>query len=744
MPTETARYYYLDGEGTAKYVKIKYLEAGKKTFKYAQIKDGVEVFGMDGVTRIPYAFTKVLDAFEEGEPLYYVEGEKDADALNRLGFYATTFGGANDLKASLKNNSDLPNYFKDIRKLIIIPDNDGPGRKLAADVFTAFKGCFPEGIRVLELPDIPEKGDVSDWLELCGDNKKEKFQAVAENSKDFTEELVTKWRGDVKPPPVPSYTQDLVSKFHGLRNQLRCIKVSGENKFNAQCPVHSDDSPSLTVTLTGDRILLHCHAGCSTDSILHSLGLKIGDLFAGESRPSAEAIAVAKEAIIRQIPESINEMSFEKLPQVIQDYVREASGITSGSVTSTAIAMVTIIGGYLGLNCRFPGYFGHTLYPNIWALSIASSGSFKSTMVKIAAKKMRLDDSVHLSAIKEMQKAQEEFKPGSEDWNDLDAAIKGEQGQTLQMPERISLEALFQEFRYRNKGVWLPDEFSSWLKMATASYNEGLKNMLTELYDPDQSIKKVTKSGGLEVMENAFVSICSTSTIEFVVGGKERLIGPEDAKTGFFARFLLFRVPDLENTPPALPMETKLIEQTDAYHKFSQLCDRFKNISDPINMRFSEEAREHFNGWHNGIWDLKGIKESEPYLYDLLRSYASRWSPACIKLSMILQQCLTPGDEIITSRALTGAISILDFVIQSTKMLFRRELGETYVEGNRRKLLEYIAKNENLTWRKLIQSRCLKGATTKKYDEVVEELIQAGKLVKVDGIKKAETKILLA
>ena len=41
---------------------------------------------------------------------------------------------------------------------------------------------------------------------------------------------------------------------------------------------------------------------------------------------------------------------------------------------------------------------------------------------------------------------------------------------------------------------------------------------LTELYDPDQTIKKITKSGGLEVMENAFISICTTSTIEFIKG----------------------------------------------------------------------------------------------------------------------------------------------------------------------------------------------------------------------------------
>ena len=41
----------------------------------------------------------------------------------------------------------------------------------------------------------------------------------------------------------------------------------------AQCPAHDDRSPSLTLRYTGDRVLLHCHAGCSTSNVLYALGL---------------------------------------------------------------------------------------------------------------------------------------------------------------------------------------------------------------------------------------------------------------------------------------------------------------------------------------------------------------------------------------------------------------------------------------------------------------------------------------
>jgi Protein of unknown function (DUF3631) len=64
--------------------------------------------------------------------------------------------------------------------------------------------------------------------------------------------------------------------------------------WSARCPAHQDRHNSLSVS-EGDegRALLHCHAGCSTETILKELGLEWGDLFpaaAGERVDSPEAI----------------------------------------------------------------------------------------------------------------------------------------------------------------------------------------------------------------------------------------------------------------------------------------------------------------------------------------------------------------------------------------------------------------------------------------------------------------------
>lgn len=50
--------------------------------------------------------------------------------------------------------------------------------------------------------------------------------------------------------------------------------------WSALCPAHDDTSPSLSIQQGDDgRCLLKCHAGCSTEDIMTTLGLQMADLF---------------------------------------------------------------------------------------------------------------------------------------------------------------------------------------------------------------------------------------------------------------------------------------------------------------------------------------------------------------------------------------------------------------------------------------------------------------------------------
>jgi hypothetical protein len=86
------------------------------------------------------------------------EGEKDADHLATLGLIATTNpGGAG------KWTPDLNKWFAGFARANIYEDNDETGRKHAAKVASELTSIIPD-IRVITFRELPEHGDITDWL----------------------------------------------------------------------------------------------------------------------------------------------------------------------------------------------------------------------------------------------------------------------------------------------------------------------------------------------------------------------------------------------------------------------------------------------------------------------------------------------------------------------------------------------------------------------------------------------------
>jgi hypothetical protein len=111
---------------------------------------------MSGVARVPYRLPELLAA--DDRVVYVVEGEKDAETLASVDLPATTSSqGAGKWPTGWGKQ-----YFEN-RKVVVVPDNDDPGRahaeQVAADLFP-----YAQEVRVLHLPDLPDKGDVSDYL----------------------------------------------------------------------------------------------------------------------------------------------------------------------------------------------------------------------------------------------------------------------------------------------------------------------------------------------------------------------------------------------------------------------------------------------------------------------------------------------------------------------------------------------------------------------------------------------------
>lgn len=73
--------------------------------------------------------------------------------------------------------------------------------------------------------------------------------------------------------------------FDKLLSHFKLGKTTG-NQIQAFCPAHQDKKPSMTITITGDKALIFCHAGCDIDDILKAANLTFNDLFLDGNRPS--------------------------------------------------------------------------------------------------------------------------------------------------------------------------------------------------------------------------------------------------------------------------------------------------------------------------------------------------------------------------------------------------------------------------------------------------------------------------
>jgi replicative DNA helicase len=133
---------------------------GKTIRPWHQDARGEWVVGTGDVPPLPYRLPELLAA-DPAEPVFIGEGEKVADALAEAGLIATTnAGGAN------KWPSELGPWFEH-RHVVILPDNDEPGREHAEAVATALFGTAAS-VKVLDLSSLPPKGDAYDWLAAGG------------------------------------------------------------------------------------------------------------------------------------------------------------------------------------------------------------------------------------------------------------------------------------------------------------------------------------------------------------------------------------------------------------------------------------------------------------------------------------------------------------------------------------------------------------------------------------------------
>ena len=117
-------------------------------------------WSVKNVRPVPYLLPGIVEAPAEAA-VYVVEGEKDAEALARLGLTATCNAGG-----AMKWRPELSQHLAG-RHVVILPDNDLAGELHAGNVAASVFGVAAS-VRIVTLPGLPAKGDVSDWLAAGG------------------------------------------------------------------------------------------------------------------------------------------------------------------------------------------------------------------------------------------------------------------------------------------------------------------------------------------------------------------------------------------------------------------------------------------------------------------------------------------------------------------------------------------------------------------------------------------------
>lgn len=157
-------YPYTDEHGEILYEKVRY---DPKDFSQRRPDGkGGWIWNLEGVRRVPFQLCEMIAKWKEKPdwPILMVAGEKDVLTAESLGMLATT---VTEGEGSGWDDDTYPAFFRN-RRVVIIPDNDRKGWSHAEKVFGCLAWRGAAELRLLELPDLEEKGDLTDWVNAGG------------------------------------------------------------------------------------------------------------------------------------------------------------------------------------------------------------------------------------------------------------------------------------------------------------------------------------------------------------------------------------------------------------------------------------------------------------------------------------------------------------------------------------------------------------------------------------------------
>lgn len=221
-------YDYRDESGNVLFQNVRYKP---KNFRFRQSRNGRDgwINNLKGVRLVLYRLPELIKSNND-DFIFIVEGEKDADRLASFGLITTTCP-----MGACKWRTQYNEYFKG-RKVVILPDNDEPGQRHARQVASSLYGIAAE-IKIVNLSGLPDKGDISDWLNSDAANSVEKLLEIIKTTETYIPS-VNSIQTSQKPLSSFPFTDTGAAEMfvHLFKDQLRYDNDSGRWLwYNGKC-----------------------------------------------------------------------------------------------------------------------------------------------------------------------------------------------------------------------------------------------------------------------------------------------------------------------------------------------------------------------------------------------------------------------------------------------------------------------------------------------------------------------------
>jgi hypothetical protein len=250
----------------------------------------------------------------------------------------------------------------------------------------------------------------------------------------------------------------------------------------------------------------------------------LAELLATEASEHVESSEPEPEPDVPSLPQEARPPQIIARNEWIDSYVAYASAISPMTprlfhesaalwLASVAIARRLVVRMHFG-----------DVYPNLYILWIAQTTLFRKTTALSVAQELAFHVFPHLLA-------PQESTPEA-----LVSDLAGKEPFGLEQVPPAEQEEWRRSRNFAGQRGLLVDEFSGFLAAAAKDYNAGLLELLLKLYDCTPRYKRITRSQGVAVIYNAYLSLLACST--------PRALAPHISEQqlwdkGFWPRFAL-------------------------------------------------------------------------------------------------------------------------------------------------------------------------------------------------------------